>query len=130
MRLDTVGKNAFLKVLYTVMLQDKVLSDEEEKTLELISKEIFKLEDYEQTNLKTSEKTATEINKIKSETAIVFLAEILVYIAKNSTEKKSIVEFLHQVFLGVEMPEDIKTRLFDMIKQQLIFMGSRLAPPV
>lgn len=115
MRLNDAGQNAFLKVLYTVMLHDKILSDEEEKTLNLISKEIFKMEDYDQTNLKTSEKTATEVNKIKSETAIIFLAEILGYIARNSMEK-SVKPFLHRVFDGVEMPDDIKNRLFDLVK--------------
>jgi len=111
--LDDAGKKSFLRILYTVMIQDKVLSEEEVETLELFAREVFKLEDYDETNLRTPEKIASEINKIKSDTAIVSLAEILVYIARQS-EKKQVAEFLRLAFKSAEISADVKSKILEM----------------
>ncbi|MCD6585890.1 MAG: hypothetical protein J7K96_09035 [Desulfobacteraceae bacterium] len=112
--LDDVGKKSFLKLLYTTMIQDKILSNEEENTLELIAREIFQLDDYEETNLKTPEKTAREINKIKSDTAIINLVEILLYIAEKS-EKKQVMAFLRSAFENAAISADVKSKIMEMM---------------
>jgi len=110
LRLNEAEKKSFLKILYTIMMQDKHLSDEEEKTIKLIAKEIFQLKDYDETNLITIEKTAKEINKIKRETAIISLVEIMIYFAKKSSGDQ-VSDFLRQVFDNVAMSGALKNKI-------------------
>ena len=112
--LDDVGKKSFLKILYTTMIQDKILSDEEVTTIELIAREVFQVDDYDETNLRTADKTAREINKIKSDMAIINLVEILLYIARKS-EKKQVMEFLRGAFENAAIAADVKSKIMEMM---------------
>jgi hypothetical protein len=119
--LDDIGKQSFLKVLYTVMMQDKEFSQEEANTIELVAKEIFRMGDYEEINLRSCEKTALELSKISSDMVLMSLAEILSYVAMRSSQGGSktasdeVHEFLRKAFEYSEISYDAKTKILDRL---------------
>lgn len=119
-------KISFLKVVYSVCMLDKKLSQEEEDILDALKK-VFNIDKFDQIKLDSNEITS-EINKIKKTIPIIYLFNILYELGKyykkeenwkpKTEEHKKIIDGLlaevdckeikkSQKFIYYKNPEDI-----------------------
>jgi len=75
--LNSDEKISFLKVVYSVIMFDDYIQDEEKVILESLQSEVFNLASFQKINLETDENIANEINKITKVTPIIHLFNIL-----------------------------------------------------
>jgi len=75
--LNNNEKISFLKVVYSAVMFDDYIQEEEKNILESLQNEVFNLNTFQKINLETDENIANEINKITKLTPVIHLFNIL-----------------------------------------------------
>ncbi|KAA0259409.1 hypothetical protein FHQ18_00590 [Deferribacter autotrophicus] len=108
-------KESFLKAIYSVMMFDRQISDEENEILEILKSEILQIDKFLKIDLEKDELIVDEINKIYKIIPVIYLFNILFELKKyHKKEKRN--EYLKRVksiLKNVKMYDEIvKSKLF------------------
>lgn len=111
--LEPNEKEAFMKVIYSVMMFDRNINDQEHEILNSLSIDIFNLENFQRIDIEKDDKIVDEINKIKSIIPVIYLFNILFELQKYNTKSKRYIKRIETILLRTKMKDEIiKSKLF------------------
>ena len=111
-------KIAFMKVIYSAMMFDRQIKDEENEILNSLKSEVFNLTDFQKIDLEKEEKIVEEINKINSLIPTIYLFNILYELEKYYMGAKTAISLdyldkIDNILMKVKMKDEIyKSKLF------------------
>ena len=105
--IDIEQKKSFLRSLYSLFMDDKLLTAEEQSIIEIIQKELFKIDEFDRTDLVTAKKIAQEVKNVGDENSIYYLFKV----ASSSTSSKNKVDFFQQVVDELDCSSLLKDRI-------------------
>ncbi len=106
-------KIAFLKVVYSVMMFDRHHSDPEVVILDTLRSELFRIVDFEYTQIKDNKKIVEEVDKVHSVIPVVYLFNIMYELEKYNPKTHNFKEKINDILDEVRFKNEIlKSKLF------------------